>query len=59
MTVKDMLASVRIDQTRVDGVVQITLDEEKTTIVYEAAKASGEKAQRVITVETEAVSFGN
>lgn len=58
MTATELLQSIRIDGTPLCGVVQITLDEEKTTMVYNVKKGGGEMAQRVITVETEAVSIG-
>ena len=48
--------TIRREQVR--GVVQATIDAEKTTLVYDVRKADSETAQRVVTVETEAVTVG-
>lgn len=58
MTATEFLQSIRIDGTPLCGVVQITIDAEKTTAIYNVEKSGGEMAQRVITVETEAISIG-
>ncbi len=58
MTALQFLENIRIDGAPVRGVVQATIDAEKTTLVYDVGKADGETAQRVVTVETEAVTVG-
>lgn len=58
MTALEFLENIRIDGAPVRGVVQATIDAEKTTLVYDMRKADGETAQRVVTVETEAVTVG-
>ena len=58
MTALEFLENIRIDGAPVCGVVQATIDAEKTTLVYDVRKADGETAQRVVTVETEAVTVG-
>ena len=58
MTALQFLENIRIDGEQVRGVVQATIDAEKTTLVYDVRKADGEAAQRVVTVETEAVTVG-
>ena len=58
MTALELLQTLRIDGASPGGVVQATIDAEKTTVIYNVEKANGETAQRVVTVETEAVSVG-
>ncbi len=58
MTAQELMQAVRIDGNPILNVEQITIDGGKTTVVYSVAKESGETAQRVLTVETGAVSFG-
>lgn len=58
MTALQFLENIRIDGAPVRGVVQATIDAEKTTLVYDVRKADSETAQRVVTVETEAVTVG-
>ena len=58
MTALQFLENIRIDGEQVRGVVQATIDAEKTTLVYDVGKADSETAQRVVTVETEAVTVG-
>lgn len=57
MTVKKLFDKICIDGIPVENVLQVTIDEEKTTVVYEHPGADGDHAQRVITVESEAVTF--
>jgi hypothetical protein len=58
MTALQFLENIRIDGEQVRGVVQATIDAEKTTLIYDVQKADGETAQRVVTVETGAVTVG-
>lgn len=58
MTALEFLQNIRIDGNLVRGVVQATVDAEKTALIYDVQKPNGETAQRVVTVETEAVSVG-
>ena len=58
MTALQFLENIRIDGEQVRGVVQATIDAEKTTLVYDVRKADSETAQRVVTVEMEAVTVG-
>ena len=58
MTALEFLQNIRVDGNLVRGVVQATVDAEKTTLIYDVQKPNGETAQRVVTVETEAVSVG-
>ena len=58
MTALQFLENIRIDGAPVRGVVQATIDAEKTTLIYDVQKADGETAQRVVTVETGAVTVG-
>lgn len=57
MTALELLQRVHIDGALMGGVQQITIDAEKTTVIYDVAKEGGEAARRVITVETEAISI--
>lgn len=58
MNVKELLSKVCIDGQPVKNVLQVTVDEEKVTVVYEHPRGDAEPAQRVITVESEAVTIG-
>ena len=58
MTALQFLENIRIDGEQVRGVVQATIDAEKTTLVSDVRTADSETAQRVVTVETEAVTVG-
>ena len=46
-----------VDGQPVPGVVQATIDGDKTTLIYDVAKSNGTVARRAITVETEAVTI--
>lgn len=58
MNVREFLASIRIDGEPVNNVLQVTIDEEKATIAYARPRGGADPAQRVITVESEAVTVG-
>lgn len=57
MTALEIMQTIHIDGSHIPNVEQITMDGEKTTVVYRVEKESGETAQRVLTVETEAVTI--
>ena len=56
MQISEMMQRLCIDGAPVRGVVQATIDQEQTTLVYDVPRDGGEPARRVITVETEAVT---
>ena len=58
MTAADFLRNIRVDGRPIDGeVMQVTLDAEQTTLVYDVPRPGAEPARRVITVETGAISI--
>lgn len=58
MNVKEMLERICIDGKPMNNVLQVTVDDEKTTIVYAHQKGGVDPVQRVITVESEAITIG-
>lgn len=51
----DMIQKIQIDGEKLGEVLQIIIDQEQTTVAYNTPAGK----RRTITVETEAVSFGN
>lgn len=58
MSVKELFDRIKIDGKPVENVVQITVDYENTTVVYDHLREGSDPARRAITVESEAVTFG-
>lgn len=58
MNVAEFLGKVCVDGQPVSDVLQVTVDMEKVTIVYERQRDGADPAHRVLTVESEAVTFG-
>lgn len=58
MSVKELFEKLRIDGKPVGMVLQVQIDLEHTTVVYEHQRDGAEPVQRAITVESEAVTIG-
>lgn len=58
MDVKEFLKKISIDGKPVYNALQVTIDEEKTTIIYAHQKEGADPVQRAITVESEAITIG-
>lgn len=58
MNVKELFDKLKIDGKPVGTVLQVQIDLEHTTVIYEHQKDGGDPVQRAITVESEAVTIG-
>lgn len=58
MNVKELFDKLQIDDKPVGNVLQIQIDMERATVIYEHQKDGCDPVQRVITVESEAVTIG-
>lgn len=58
MNVKELFEKLRIDGKPVGEVLQVQIDLEHTTVIYNHQKDGSEPVQRAITVESEAVTIG-
>lgn len=58
MNVKDLFERLRIDGKPVGTVLQVQIDLEHTTVIYDHHREGAEPVQRAITVESEAVTIG-
>lgn len=58
MNIKELFDKLRIDGKPVGEVLQVQIDLEHTTVIYEHQKDGSEPVQRAITVESEAVTIG-
>ena len=58
MNVKELFEKLKIDGEHVGTVLQVQIDAERATVVYERQREDAEPVQRVITVESEAVTIG-
>lgn len=58
MNIKELFANLKIDGKPVGTVLQVQIDLEHTTVVYEHQRDGAEPVQRAITVESEAVTIG-
>lgn len=58
MNVKELFEKIRIDGEQLGDILQVQIDAEHTTVVYERHRENGDPVQRAITVESEAVTFG-
>lgn len=58
MNVKELFEKLKIDGEPVGTVLQVQIDAERATVVYERPREGAEPVQRVITVESEAVTIG-
>lgn len=58
MNIKELFENFKIDGKPVGTVLQVQIDLEHTTVVYEHQRDGGEPVQRAITVESEAVTIG-
>lgn len=58
MNVKELFERLRIDGKPVGEVLQVQIDLEHTTVIYNHQKDGSEPVQRAITVESEAVTIG-
>lgn len=58
MNVKELFEKLRIDGKPVGEVLQVQIDLEHTTVIYNHQKDGTEPVQRAITVESEAVTIG-
>ena len=57
MNVQDLFKRLRIDGEPIGKVLQVQIDAEHTTVIYEHQKGDSDPVQRAITVESEAVSI--
>ena len=57
MNVQDLFKRLRIDGEPIGKVLQVQIDAEHTTVIYEHQKDGSDPVQRAITVESEAVSI--
>lgn len=58
MNVKELFERLRIDGKPVGTVLQLQIDADHTTVIYEHLREGDEPVQRAITVESEAVTIG-
>lgn len=58
MNIEDLFEKLRIDGKPVGTVLQVQIDLEHATIIYEHQREGAEPVQRAITVESEAVTIG-
>lgn len=58
MNVKELFDMLKIDGKPVGTVLQVQIDLEHTTVIYEHQKDGSDPVQRAITVESEAVTIG-
>lgn len=58
MNVKELFDKLQIDGKPVGTVLQVQIDLEHTTVIYEHQKDGSDPVQRAITVESEAVTIG-
>ena len=58
MNVKELFEKLRIDGKPVGEVLQVQIDLEHTTVIYNHQIDGSESVQRAITVESEAVTIG-
>lgn len=58
MNIREFLDKLQIDGKPVGNVLQVQIDLEHTTVIYEHNRDGAEPVQRAITVESEAVTIG-
>ena len=58
MNIREFLDKLQIDGKPVGNVLQVQIDLERTTVIYEHNRDGAEPVQRAITVESEAVTIG-
>lgn len=58
MNIREFFEKLQIDGKPVGNVLQVQIDLEHTTVIYEHQKDGSEPVQRAITVESEAVTIG-
>ena len=58
MNIREFFEKLQIDGKPVGNVLQVQIDLEHTTVIYEHQKDGSEPVQRAITVESEAGTIG-
>lgn len=58
MNIREFFEKLQIDGKPVGNVLQVQIDLEHTTVIYNHHKDGSEPVQRAITVESEAVTIG-
>lgn len=58
MNIREFFEKLQIDGKPVGNVLQVQIDLEHTTVIYEHNRDGAEPVQRAITVESEAVTIG-